>query len=147
MRDGDGGGKGRKSKCENNVQARAHAITWQEETFANQSINHSPASSKGQAGRRAVKSCTFGLYLHAHSCKDHGVGMSSIRPHWEIAKGLPKMSRRRKDPPARESGCRSVGMQWFCSLLEQGREIWGRWRRWEPSLGILMGQGHVLGIF
>lgn len=59
------GGKGSKSKCKNNVQARAHVITWQEEAFANQSINHGAGSSQARrGGRRRSPSpsgfiCTF----------------------------------------------------------------------------------------
>lgn len=73
---GEQGGKGSKSKYKNNVQARAHVITWQEEAFPNQSINHGAGSSQASvgAGSEALHS-----WVHIHCCKEHGVSAAFTR--------------------------------------------------------------------
>lgn len=73
---GEQGGKGSESKYKNNVQERAHVITWQEEAFPNQSINHGAGSSQASvgAGSEALHS-----QVHIQCCKEHRAGAAFTR--------------------------------------------------------------------
>lgn len=85
---GEWGGKGSKSKCKNNVQARAHVITWQGEAFANQSINHGPGSSQGR--RRSPSPSGFiSTFISAKSMERVLLSLGDVE---ELAKILPKRS-------------------------------------------------------